>query len=245
MSAPPARDVVLVGCSHGTGAAAGRRVVADLLLAVGAARPGLAVRAAFVDVQPPAVGDVVARVAAGGAVAVVVPLLLSGGYHVRVDVAQAVAAHSSAVAAAPLGPDASLVDVLVDRLRGAGAGAGDAVVVAAAGSSDQRASRDVQAVVEVLSARWPGPVTAGYGSIARPSVPEAVAAARAGGGRQVVVASYLLAPGHFHGRLLAAGADSVTAPLGADPRIATLVLRRFDEALAVALRARSRPAPAR
>ena len=61
--------------------------------------------AAFVDVQPPTVVDVVASLAAEGRPAVVVPLLLSGGYHVHVDIAGAVAAHPRAVSARPLGPD--------------------------------------------------------------------------------------------------------------------------------------------
>jgi len=207
--------------------------VADLLLAVRALRPELSVRAAFVDVQRPTVADVVAQVVGRGDVPVVVPLLLSGGYHVRVDVADAVARHDRAVAAAPLGPDSALVDVLLDRLVAAGAHPGDAVVVAAAGSSDPRASADVEAVAAMLAARWAGPVSVGFGSAAQPPVPEAVSAARAGAAR-VVVASYLLAPGHFHGRLLGAGADLVTDPLGADPRIARLVLRRMDEAVGAA-----------
>ena len=222
---------VLVGCSHGTRDVAGRRTVADLLLAVRAARPGLTVRAAFVDVQPPAVADLVARLVRGGHGPVVVPLLLSGGYHVRVDVAAAVAAAPGAVAAAALGPDDALAEVLLDRLAAAGVAPADAVVLAAAGSSDPRAAADVEAALALLAARRPGPVTAGYGSIATPSVPDAVAAARAAGAGRVAVASYLLAPGFFHSRLLGAGADVVTAPIGVDPRVAALVLRRFDEAV--------------
>jgi hypothetical protein len=52
----------------------------------------------------------------------------------------------------------------------------------------------------------------------------------------VAVASYLLAPGHFHSRLGAAGADLVSAPLGADPGVAALVWRRHDEARRLATR---------
>ena len=51
----------------------------------------------------------------------------------------------------------------------------------------------------------------------------------------VAVATYLLAPGAFadHVRRVAAG-HSVSAPLGADPRIAALALQRYDEALLLA-----------
>jgi sirohydrochlorin ferrochelatase len=224
---------VLVACAHGTRNPTGRRLVAELALAARRLRPGLVTTAAFVDVQPPTVVDVVAGLAAEGQPAVVVPLLLSGGYHVHVDIAGAVAAHPGAVAARPLGPDPRLVDVLADRLTAAGADPADpgtAVVVAAAGSSDPRAVADVERTAALLQRGRSGPVTCGYGSAAAPSVPDAVAAARAAGAARVVVAAYLLAPGHFAGRLAAAGADAVTAPLLPDDRIAAVLLDRYDAA---------------
>jgi sirohydrochlorin ferrochelatase len=229
----PAGAPVLVACAHGTRNPTGRRLVAELALAARDLRPGLVTTAAFVDVQPPTVVDVVAGLAAEGRPAVVVPLLLSGGYHVHVDIAGAVAAHPGAVAAAPLGPDPRLVAVLADRLVQAGADptdAGTAVVLAAAGSSDPRAVADVERTAALLQQRWAGPVTTGYGSAARPTVPDAVAAARAAGARRVVVAAYLLAPGHFADRLADAGADAVTAPLLPDDRVAAVLLDRYDAA---------------
>ncbi len=126
---------VLVGCSHGTDSAQGRAAIHSILGGVVAARPDLVVREAFVDVQTPEVGDVVAAAAEVGRSVVVVPLLLSVGFHVRVDIAAAVEA-PHAVAAPPLGPDERLVDLLVDRLAEAGLAEGDAVVLAAAGSTD-------------------------------------------------------------------------------------------------------------
>jgi hypothetical protein len=50
----------------------------------------------------------------------------------------------------------------------------------------------------------------------------------------VVVASYLLAPGHFHDKLAGAGADVVAAPLLPDARVAAVLLDRYDAALATA-----------
>ena len=225
---------VLVACAHGTRNPTGRRLIAELALAARAQRPGLITTAAFVDVQPPTVVDVVAGLSAEGRPAVVVPLLLSGGYHVHVDIAGAVADAESAVAARPLGPDPRLVEVLHDRLVQAGADPHDprtAVVLAAAGSSDQRSVADVEDTAQLLQRSWTGPVTTGYGSAAKPAVPDAVAAARRGGARRVVVASYLLAPGHFHDKLAGAGADLVTAPLLPDDRIAAVLLDRYDAAL--------------
>lgn len=225
---------VLVGCAHGTRDGAGRRAIARLLLAVRAARPGLPVQAAYVDVQPPAVADVVASVLASGRRAVVVPLLLSAGYHVHVDIASAVASSAGrASATGALGPDLRLIDLLATRLEQAGWAPDDAVVLAAAGSSDARAARDVEVTRRGLAARRPGPVLTAFTSSAEPSVPEAVAALRAAGSPRVAVAAYLLGPGHLHDRLAPAGADLVTAPLLAGPvddRLVSLVLERYDAA---------------
>ncbi|QIK85054.1 sirohydrochlorin chelatase [Sanguibacter sp. HDW7] len=240
---------MLVGCSHGTANLAGRAAIASILEDVRRLRPGLDVREAFVDVQQPEVADVVASSLADAGGAVVVPLLLSVGFHVKVDVAAAVAP-SGAAAAGPLGPDALLVDILVDRLREAGLTADDALVLAAAGSSDPAAAGAVAQVAEALaavlgrevgapaSADGPGSqgttsassggLLVGFGAGAEPRVPAAVAEARTSG-RRVVVASYLLAPGFFHDRVLEAGADVVAAPLAPDARLAELTLRRYDE----------------
>jgi len=233
MSAQP----VLVACAHGTRNPTGRRLIGELALAARALRPGLQTTAAFVDVQPPTVVDVVAGLGDVGTPAVVVPLLLSGGYHVHVDIAGAVADHPSAVAARPLGPDPRLVAVLTDRLIAAGADPRDpltAIVLAAAGSSDERAVTDVEDTADLLQRSWAGPVTTGYGSAAQPPVPDAVAAARRAGAERVVVAAYLLAPGHFADKLQDAGADQVTVPLLPDERIAAVLLDRYDASVRAA-----------
>ena len=226
-----------MACAHGTRNPTGRRLIAELALAARALRPGLTTTAAFVDVQPPTVGDVVAGLAAAGERAVVVPLLLSGGYHVHVDIAGAVAAADGTVAPPPQGPDPRLAEVLRDRLVEAGADPRDprtAVVLAAAGSSDPRSVADVEDTAELLQRGWAGPVTTGYGSAAQPPVADAVAAARRAGAERVAVAAYLLAPGHFHDKLAGAAADVVTAPLLPDARIAAVLLDRYDAAPAPA-----------
>jgi sirohydrochlorin ferrochelatase len=223
---------VLVGCSHGTDDLAGRAAVRSILTGVAAARPDLDVREAFVDVQEPKVADVVGHALEGEATgAVVVPLLLSVGFHVRVDIAAAVD-QPGATAASPLGPDPRLVDILLDRLQAAGLAAQDAVVLAAAGSTDPAAALAVESVAAGLADRLEQPVTIGYGAGAEPRVPAAVATARADlppGGR-VVVASYLLAPGYFYDRVREAGADVVSAPLAPDERLVQIVLDRYDAA---------------
>ena len=56
-----------------------------------------------------------------------------------------------------------------------------------------------------------------------------------GNRRQLVVATYLLAPGFFADRIaassLAAGAVAVSGALGAAPEVAELVLRRYTQTL--------------
>ena len=204
----------------------------SILTGVAAARPDLDVREAFVDVQQPEVADVVAHALDNDAsAAVVVPLLLSVGFHVKVDIAEAVD-QPGATAASPLGPDPRLVDILVDRLETAGLAADDSVVLAAAGSTDPAAALAVESVAAGLADRLTQPVTIGYGAGAEPRVPAAIETARADvppGGR-VVVASYLLAPGYFYDRVLEAGADVVAAPLAPDDRLVEIVLERYDAA---------------
>jgi sirohydrochlorin ferrochelatase len=231
-------EPVLVACSHGTDDPGGRALVAGLLADVRRRRPDLDVREAFVDVQQPEVADVVAGARQETGSAVVVPLLLSAGFHVHVDIARAVA-EPGAVAAGALGPDDRLVEILVDRLVAAGTAPGDAVVLAAAGSSDRRAQVAVEDLLGRLRAAWPhGPVTLGYCSAAQPAVADAVGTARdalhAAGtrGRRIVVAAFLLAPGFFLRRLHASGADVVTAPLLPDERVADVVLDRYAQGCA-------------
>ncbi len=220
----------LIVCSHGTRSLPGRAVVAAIIDQVRAALPGVTVLQAFVDVEEPAVADVVASVT--GPV-VVVPLLLSRGFHTNVDIARAVAGRADAVATAPLGPHPLLAEVLASRLAEAIAPtAAGSLVLAAAGSSSPDAVEDVEAVAALLRTVLDGSagaaVTVGYAAGATPRIADAVAAAGAG---PVVALSYVLAPGYFADVVASAGADLTTAPLGADPRIAQIVVERYRAAL--------------
>jgi sirohydrochlorin ferrochelatase len=234
---------VLVGCAHGTRDPVGQATTRAVLAGVSRVRRDVDVLEAYVDVQEPELASVVADVLDDpSARVVVVPLLLSVGYHVGVDVAEAVAGHAGrAIAAPPLGPDPRLVELLLIRLAEAGTGPSDAVVVAAAGSSDARAREPVEQVATAVAAVHTGPVSVGYGASASPSVPEAVAEARAAGARRVVVASYLLAPGFFHSQLATADADAVTAPLAPDRRLVEVVLDRYAAAAALLDRGTTAP----
>jgi sirohydrochlorin ferrochelatase len=192
--------------------------------AVARRRPGLDVRACYVDVQRPRLADEVTRV---DGPAVAVPLLLTSGYHVRVDIPSGLAAASGlATAGAPLGPDRRLVGLLAGSVRAAGPA--DAVVLAAAGSTDPRARAQVSAVARSLSVALSAPVRVGYAASAAPSVPDVVARLRAGGAHRLTIAAYLLVDGLFYQALHRVGADAVTPPLAVHPSIPDLVLSRYD-----------------
>lgn len=233
MTASPSGSIapVLIACSHGTDNAQGRLEIDAVRSGIEALRPGLEVLEAYVDVQEPDLVEVVAALPPGRT-AVIVPLLLSVGYHVKVDIARAAAGRPGTVAALPLGPDPRLASVLQQRLHEAGVSDDDPVVLAAAGSSDACAAEDVAEVLAVLAEGRTGPVRAGFGSKASPSVPDAVASYRVVGSGPVALASYLLAPGYFHDQLAKAGADVVSAPLLPDPAIAEIALDRYDDAVA-------------
>jgi sirohydrochlorin ferrochelatase len=237
---------ILIACAHGTSSPQGAAEVNALRDGIAALRSGLDVREAYVDVQDPDLQAVVAGLPAEES-AVVVPLLLSVGYHVKVDIARAVKSRPGTVAAAPLGPDPRLAALLDQRLREAGVTDNDAVILAAAGSSDATAADNVEEIAGQLRVLRPNRIMAAYGASATPSVPDAVAMLReeaAGGagagksagavdlGGRVVIASYLLAPGFFHDQLAKAGADLVTAPLLPSPVLAEIALARYDAAVA-------------
>ncbi len=231
----------LVGCAHGSRVPEATQVIERLLGAVRARRPGLEVVAAYVDVQEPTPDKVVTRLAGGNgrADAVLVPILLSSGYHVRVDLARAAALATGVTVAPALGPDPRLTALLADRLgeaegRGVKAGIRPAtVLLAAAGSSDPLAVADVEATAAGLARRIDHPVSAAYLSAATPRLDDAVAAARSEHpGIPVAVASYLLAPGYFSNRVARCGADIVAEPLLSParqipPELVDLVLDRY------------------
>ncbi|MGL5866946.1 MAG: sirohydrochlorin chelatase, partial [Dermatophilaceae bacterium] len=163
---------------------------------------------------------------------VVVPLLLAAGFHVHVDLADAVHARPDVAVSAALGPDDRLIDILIDRIAAAPVDAGAAVLLAPAGSSDARAQADSADMARRLSERLGRAVSLGYAAGPSPSVAEEVTRLRAAGASSVVIVSYLLAPGFFQRRLEQCGADAVTGPLAPDPRIVDIVLDRYHAALA-------------
>jgi sirohydrochlorin ferrochelatase len=248
----------LVAVAHGsTDPRAGVTVASLMRAAADCARrsglAGLRVRAAYLGHALQSVTDVLEsmcgapeRAGRGGGDVIVLPLLLTPAYHSNTDLPEVL---REAVRQLPwlrisygsaLGPHPRLIRAAERRLAEAGvpadAGMADtAVVLAAAGSSRP----DANAAVASLAAAWQSSrrcraVVPAFASAHSPTPGQAVAALLRSGARRVVVASYLLAPGVFADQVrqqsLDAGAIAVSAPLGAAPEVAEVIVERYLEA---------------
>ena len=227
----------LVAISHGTSSAAGQAAVAGLVDAVSATLPSSTVEGGFVDVQQPDVPATLERLDADQP-AVIVPLLLSAGFHVHVDLVNEAESSGRVTAITrALGPDDRLVQLLARRLGESGLTDTDAVVLCAAGSTDARAVADCQDTAARLSLVLDREVTVGFISAAHPPIETAVSDARADNpGSRVLVSTYLLAPGYFADLARATTADLATAPLldgpDAPAELVDIVRDRYRDMLA-------------
>ncbi|MGO9152733.1 sirohydrochlorin chelatase [Mycobacterium sp.] len=214
--------------AHGTRRPGGVEMIGDLAARV-STLIGRRVQVAFVDVLGPTPSEMLS--CADGP-AIVVPAFLSRGYHVRTDLPAHVAAsgHPDVTVTPALGPSRGVVRIVAEQLVKSGWRRGDSVILAAAGTSDQRAHADLRTTAALLSMLLGSPVDLGFVAAGEPRLNEAVAKARRGG-RRVAVASYLLANGLFQERLRACDADVVSPALGNHPGLARLVASRFREAV--------------
>ena len=207
----------LLIAAHGTRSPAGAATTAALAKAVAAARPDVAVSLCFLDVAEPSLAT--ALDALRGQNVVVVPLLLSAGYHVTSDIPDVVAGRDHLQVARHLGPDPAVIGAVADRLAEA---AGDGpVLLAAIASSRSSARGEVDQAAEALGARIGRPVRVlELGS----DIPAEVEAPFA-------VATYLLAEGGFLDdlRVRVAGRGVVADPIGVHPALVELVWTRYDE----------------
>lgn len=226
--------------AHGARSDAADAVIRSLAEAVAARGPQVEI--CYVDVRGPKVVDAVIGLQdRGHDGAVVVPAFLAAGYHVRTDLpaqlAEAGADPARFAVTRSMGPDPLLAAAALDRLRTAGYRDGDAVVLAAAGSSDPSAVAQVHASAGMLARRVGRPVPVGFAATGSPSVAELVARLHDAGERRVAVASWLLAPGVFQTRLLGSGADVVADPLGVHDDVVAAVLKRYAAGAAAVLAA--------
>ena len=238
MSAP-----ALIALAHGSRDPRSARTVREIVAATKALRPDLKIEPAFLDHSRPDLDSVVDRlVARGHTEIVVVPLLLTEAYHARVDVPEVVTAASARHeglgirVAEVVGTDAALLSVLDVRLREALRESRvrelDALVLAAAGTSDARANANVARLARLWGHRHHLPTSVAFASTAPPSTGEAVREWRRQGRRYVAVGSLFIAPGKLPDRAeelaLEAGAVAVSAPLGAHEELSRVILARYS-----------------
>ncbi|MGB0102163.1 MAG: sirohydrochlorin chelatase [Nocardioides sp.] len=232
----------LVALAHGSRDPRSAATIKALVDEVRVMRPDLRIEQAYLELSRPSFSTVVDRlVKAGHEEIVVVPLLLTEAHHAKVDVPGAV---SEAQARHPglriratsvLGLESRFLEVLDLRMREAlsdvRARELDALVLAAAGSSDPLANQAVARLARLWGTHHKLPVTAAFASASPPATGEAVRAFRAQGRRHIAVASLFLAPGLLPDRAaelaLEAGAVAVSAPLGAHPELARTILARY------------------
>jgi sirohydrochlorin ferrochelatase len=214
--------------AHGTRKQQGVAMIGDLAEQVSETL-GQTVHVSFVDVLGPTPSEVLAQI---DEPAIVVPAFLSRGYHVTSDIPTHVNAsgHPDVTVTEALGPGPQLVRVLADRLVESGWRHDDSVILAAAGTSDPGAQRDLHMMATGLSAITSSRVELAFAATGTPRVHEAVESLRRRGARRVVVASYLLSEGLFQDRLRDSGADVVTEPLGTHPGLVRLIANRFSRA---------------
>ena len=232
----------LITLAHGSRDPRSAATIRALVAQTRQLRPDLRIEPAFLELSRPTFGKVVDKlVRAGFEEIVVVPLLLSEAYHAKVDVPQAVAEATarheglSITTTGVLGLEPRLLEILDLRMREALKASRvrelDALVLAAAGSSDSMANQAVARLARLWGTRHKLPVTAAFASAAPPATGEAVRAFRAEGRRHIAVASLFLAPGFLPDRArelaLEAGAVAVSDPLGAHPELARTVLARY------------------
>lgn len=236
-----AKPLRLIAVTHGAPSTANREAIMRLVDGVASARPDLDVAISFVDASD---GDLASAIGGGGATApVIVPLVLSAGFHVRTGLSLGLERlGADAVLADALGPDDRIVEALARRLALAGLDDDAVVVLAAAGSNDPRAVRECFETARRLGHRLGRAVTVGFIAAAIPRLPDAIEMIReVHPGARIAIAPYLLAPGAFTDAAVAAGAELVAEPLllpreAAAPELVELVLDRYRTASASAER---------
>ena len=196
----------------------------EIAAAVSAARPDLSVSLCYLDVLTPSLKEAL-DVQAGPVV--VVPVVLSAGYHIQTDIPAVVAGRDGVRVARHLGPDSALSEILASRLAEIRTPQTASVALAAIASSRAEARTDIDRTVELLAARVDLPVVlvSIFGDVREKleQLPGPVA-----------VLPYLVAEGGFTTKLdvAAEGVGTVARPIGADPALVALVLARYEEVLA-------------
>ncbi len=254
--AVPATPPPLVIAGHGTRVNAGADAATQLVEKVRGLLPGVRVEAGFVELTPPTIDAALDTVLTNAASAVVVPLMIGSGGHVRDDIPEAIdqsrARHLDAtvVYSRHLGSPKALVNAVHARIAAARAdwpAVDTDVVMVGRGCSLTDANADhVRLSRIVFETGGYHQVLSAFIQVARPSLPEILRQYHASGSRRIVVMPHFL----FTGRLdqwvhqqvevfRAAHPDAVIRiadVIGPCDELAEVVAQRYKEG---ALRART------
>jgi cobalt/nickel transport system ATP-binding protein len=248
-------DPCLFVVAHGSRSEAGVAEVWRFLDVLRSEAPERHIALGFIELAQPDLDTAIDKVVADGAADVVaVPLVLLGAGHAKNDgpaaLDRARSRHEGVRFryATPLGVHPLVLEVAEERIRDAVAAAGDVdpatvgVIVVGRGSSDPDANSDLAKVARLLQdSRGLDIVEPAFISLAPPSVAAALERCRRLGATTIVTVPYFL----FTGILVDRIAEEARAwarqhpelqvvageHLGADPRIARLVLERHAEAV--------------
>ncbi len=219
------------------------RTVRDIVAATKRMRPDLRIDAAFTASTKPSLDRVVGSLAARGHdEVVVVPLLVTSTEQAELDVLTAVdeAARVNPAtrvrASDVVGADASLLSILDERMRTALRLARvrelDAVVLAATGTTDSRATASIARLARLWSVHHHLPTSIAFANTSPPSTGEAVRDWRRQGKRHVAVGSLFITSGPLSERAaelaFEAGACAVSAPLGDHEALSRLIVARYS-----------------
>ncbi len=235
---------------HGSRDADGVEEFWQLAAAIRAVSP-VPVGFGFIELASPTVDEAIDALVAEGATEIVsVPLVLLSAGHLKNDgpaaLARARQRHPEVAfrLARDLGIGPRVLDAATDRIRDAAADADPeklGVALIGRGSSDPDACADLWKVGRLLSdGRGLGTVEPGFVSVAGPSVAGALERLRLLGAATAVVAPFFLFPGVLLTRIYDEAAEWAAdhaevavrgaGHLGADPRLAALVVERYREA---------------
>lgn len=255
-AAVPPTPPPLVIAGHGTRVNAGADAAAALVDKVRGLLPGVRVEAGFVELTPPTIDAALDTVLADASAAVVVPLMIGTGGHVRDDIPEAIdhskARHLDAtvVYTRHLGSPTPLVAAVHARIasaRGEWPAEETDVVMVGRGCSLTDANADhVRLSRIVFETGGYHQVLSAFIQVARPTLPQILHQYHASGSRRIVVMPHFLFTGRLdqwvHDQADAFRADHPAAAIrvadviGPCNELAQVVARRYQEGV---LRART------
>ena len=252
----PASPPPLVIAGHGTRVNAGAQAADELVDRVRTLLPDVRVEAGFVELTPPTIDEALADVLRDAPAAVVVPLMIGTGSHVRDDIPEAIdaakAQHAGAtvVRTRHLGSPAPLIAAVHARIaqaRGDWAADETDVLMVGRGCSITDANADhVRLSRVIFETGGYHQVLSGFIQVVRPSVTDILRQYYDSGSRRIVVMPHFLFTGRLdewvHGHVDRFRAEHPDADvrladvIGPCDELAQVVAQRYKEG---ALRART------